>query len=666
MKKIYLITFLIISIFYYSYGEKNANPNDSISISKVLLIYNSAYKDYLNSYIHIKEYLDHFGVIYDQKDINVSNDVQYTTYNLLLIAHDSIMGNLSSDNINKLKKSIQQALVDSVGLLSFCSSIIDETSYKSCGEMKIVSFSNTKHYITQNHSVDEVLNFKKSIVSCFKNFKNSKVLINVNGIPLLSCLNNRNIAYWSTSLWMSGAYLGQMRGLDDCFLRSIIWTAKKPFFIRGLPPIVTLRIDDAYGTGAIWNKTPFYWVKIANEYKFKPWLGLFIDNMDSESINELKNYTSEGICTSIAHSFKQTDYLYFDHPNAHEFSDTKSINNMKLVDEWYTKSNLTKSTYLVPHFYEIGTTCLEYAYQNWGIKYLGLIVDANKSYWWANKLKMAPYKSGEEDVIGGSANSFSFADYYFSGNCRFFNGLTEIRDWGYDWMPTNDVNTSIQRGVNIISRSLQSMNFAELMTHEENYLKKINPNNWRLILKGITESIAKYNPHYLTIDSAMTVLESTYNSKVKSVYYESGNYRVKFKGNTIASTSLYVYTANFDTVYQKLFEIPIFKDQYEFQFKSSNLILPQIRIIADTASNSSQINISNNPVKDDFSISLPDIDESYDVKFYNIFGNLIYFAKCRNKTYFNTSLFPNAGIYFVRIFSKTNNKVIKIIYNGEA
>ena len=52
--------------------------------------------------------------------------------------------------------------------------------------------------------------------------------------------------------WILNSVKGPLYGLDDLFWRSMVWAARKPFVMQGMPPFVTMRMDDASG--------PLWWI----------------------------------------------------------------------------------------------------------------------------------------------------------------------------------------------------------------------------------------------------------------------------------------------------------------------------------------------------------------------------------------------------------------------
>ena len=59
---------------------------------------------------------------------------------------------------------------------------------------------------------------------------------------------------WGSYDWMVSTVLGPVDGLDDLVWRGVVWAARKPFVMRGMPNLVTMRVDDVSG--------PFWWVHL--------------------------------------------------------------------------------------------------------------------------------------------------------------------------------------------------------------------------------------------------------------------------------------------------------------------------------------------------------------------------------------------------------------------
>jgi hypothetical protein len=48
---------------------------------------------------------------------------------------------------------------------------------------------------------------------------------------------------------------GPLSGLDDLVWHSTAWAARKPFIMQGMPPFLTMRVDDV--------NSPFDWIHVA-------------------------------------------------------------------------------------------------------------------------------------------------------------------------------------------------------------------------------------------------------------------------------------------------------------------------------------------------------------------------------------------------------------------
>ncbi len=249
---------------------------------------------------YLLPYLDHFGIVYEVEDIHtkkISNRIE--DYALIIIGHDM-------ENPETASKLISQIQAKGAGLVSFDpdwhSDKMDPISTTSAGQS--ITF-NTGHYITALHDNFDTL--RCSAPMPFRKIATGKMnpIVFVSGQPLLlvSQGDSEPLVTYTSMEWMRTAYLGPLMGFDDCLWRSFVWAARKPFVMRGLPPLVTMRVDDVAGRGELMGQSPLGWVKTANKYGFKPWLGLFIYNLSPIAIKELRGYLLSNQATASPHAF---------------------------------------------------------------------------------------------------------------------------------------------------------------------------------------------------------------------------------------------------------------------------------------------------------------------------------------------------------------------------
>ncbi len=152
---------------------------------------------------------------------------------------------------------------------------------------------------------------------------------------------------WGSYDWASNNVLGPLRGMDDLFWRSLVWAAHKPFVMQALPPIATMRVDDETG--------PFDWVTTANQYSFKPWVGLFLDNVSDSDAAALSTLVKAGDATAGVHAFSDDHSFYYDRTAGQNYSDATMAANFATATAWMETRDIAISKYVVPHYYELGT-----------------------------------------------------------------------------------------------------------------------------------------------------------------------------------------------------------------------------------------------------------------------------------------------------------------------
>jgi hypothetical protein len=564
---------------------------------------------------YLLPYLDHFGIVYELADINTKKlSKRADNYSLVIIGHDMIIAKTAS-------KLIKKIISKGGGVVSFDPdwTLNNMESQPSTVSAKLIYFNNG-HYITSLHEKTDTIKSLVKIPLRDLSADIMKPLVFADGKPLLliSETGKQRCVVFTSMDWMNTHFVGPMMGLDDCLWRSFVWAARKPFVMRGLPPLVTMRVDDVAGRGELMQKSPLYWVKTANKYGFKPWLGLFIYNLSPVAVEELRGYILSNQATASPHAFGrpnraqmnnkptesytgsdfvQTDtrfyydpdafplraksydeFIYFDHQKRKPWNDEEAIRGLEAVDKWYAKNQpLPMSKYFLAHWYEMGSNIIPHVSQKWGMEYIGINKAIDTPYadsipW----IKGAPFRLHENPgtVTNNSALRGMKAVYYsdfidINGN-KFFNSLTEIRDdAGYEWAPDNDVKASADRGIRQLSRALNSMALAVLFTHETDFIYRIQPEKWDKELQLITVGIKSYNPVYLTMDDALKIVRTTKTSKLNKIETDNrlGVVKTEFTGNSDVKSYFYIFTEKEKKIDQRLVEIPLFNNRIEIVTK---------------------------------------------------------------------------------------------------
>jgi hypothetical protein len=534
--------------------------------NKALVIVNSSSSYYSNYSNYIVPYLDNFGIPYDVCNVNTSQLPSFTDYSVIIFGHKNVYS--SGYPINQ----IETAVYNGVGLYSFDSHLFDYTSQfnalisQRSVSSSTINISNTSHFITQYHAPD-TYNTTSNIISLLSSWSVSQTSNLVGAVDLasmssggqtISLLQVSNygsgrIVKWCGYDWMFENYLGPVYGMDDLIWRGIVWAARKPFVMQGLPPMVTMRVDDVegYNGGATDH---FIWIQICNEFGIIPWCGTYYMNIRTSDIPLLKGLTDNNLLTTSPHAINGFDFIYF---NQNGLSSFDAAANVRAARNFYIQNGLKISKFVIPHYYEISSQALG-ELRAMGTEFIGIHMLPDNFYGatpptsWLN---CGPYRINRNGNAQGDRPVY-YAGYVNLSGYEFFNCIAEIRDdGGYEWFPDNTVTTTVARGIRHLRRSFDSMVLASLFTHEY-YLEAITTTNWREIIRQITSNISGYNPEYRSMDYAVQYVRAKNNIKITDVVENSSNIEIYYSGSNDLDTKCYLFSEQNGQINYKLLGLP--------------------------------------------------------------------------------------------------------------
>ncbi len=512
----------------------------------------------------IRPYLDVFGMPYDEVEVSTLPERLKKGAALILLAQPGLI--LSDDCANAIMATVKEG----AGLVctenaSLCNDAFSDI-FKFCDMPSPVSgdkitFSEN-HYITRHHKINETIKlYSGERFYINARLKNGTVLAKIGNIPLLevSEYDGMKIVLWTTVSWIKPEILGPVHGMDDIFRDAIVWSAKKPFAMKGMPPFVGMRVDDVWGA---WRDkspdNPLLWIEISNKYGLKPWLGVFQDNTNEKTVNLIKKYVDEGIATAFPHAFAGCEWVasdvpehwaYFDHRKARPWSDEVMAENARRIKTWYDENGIKISKVALPHYYETGENALKY-FVNWGCEFIGIHMPPDAAYASGAKLSCGPYRKYTQ-LPSGVSRPVYYADYLkFPHNPeidgKLFNCVTEIRDVrGYEFAPTNNVEETIESGVTQLRRAILSSVPAVLFTHESCWIQRITVENWEKEMEAIAEGIRDLQPIYDTMDNICRYVRANYNTKVEnSAALPDGGIEFTVSGERDMDTKYVIFTEN--------------------------------------------------------------------------------------------------------------------------
>lgn len=518
-------------------------------------------------------YLAHCGVAYREFDLaGGAPEVARGTCPLVIVAHEGAYAGA--------REAVRAALGAGIGVVGFDPAMSELFVQKGTrtppAETHRLEYTPTAHWITARHEPGEERALYGIMELPGAPIDPSVVLIQGHDRPLLAAAHcgAGRLAVWMSQEWMLSTVLGPLGGLDDSLWRSIAWAAAKPFVMRPLEPMVTMRVDDVAGWGGLFSQSPLYWVETCNKYGIKPWLGLFIYNLTPEALAQLKGLEKRGLCSSFPHAFGRPartsdqkhyyapdalpvrapdydEFIYFDHHNRTPWTDAEAKRGLAAVDAWYAGhgAGLRKS-YACCHWYEHASNTLTHMHDAWGVEFVctpkGTDVPYSPEHPW---LKGGPFRLHEQpgacafDVARRGVRPAYYADFVELAGRKFFNCLTEIRDdAGYEWAPDRDVAASVGRGTRQLRRALDSFAVSSLFTHETDYIYRIEPEEWEREIRDVTRAVEQYGARYLTVDEALPIVRAHRTSRLDS--YEvarDGTLTARLSGTADVATTVTVF-----------------------------------------------------------------------------------------------------------------------------
>ena len=538
--------------------------------NNALVIVNSSntisYPDFTR---YVQPYLDWFGVPFEACDISSMPLPVLTDYGVIIFGHRNVYGS------DYPLANLESAVDAGTGLYSFDPHLFDfESDFNIPGyapaltshEIDIVT--NPAHYITQLHVNDSYHPTNNKIPLLILTgdipatiFLSQSDFTLSGGINLATMTNGSDtapllqvassgagrIVKWTSYSWMfdEPLVLGPAFGMDDLIWRGIVWAARKPFVMQGLPPMITMRVDDVDGTQTYYLDD-LRWLKISNEFGFIPWCGTFIDNVATNFYPTLKHYVDVDSATAIPHALTYDRFIYENQQNLPDFD---PVANISYAWNVFANHSIPTSNFLVTHWYLLSSGAIP-ELGNRGVDFIGTHISYDR---WPDNypgswINCGPYRL-ERNGWGGQGSPYFYAgelNWNIGGQTyNFFNCLTEIQDdGGYEWYPEFNVNTAIARGIRHLRRAINSMALPTLFTHE--YRIWMIESEWRQTLAAITSGLAasypEYELEYKSMDDACLYIRAKENINIASVRTGIGFVNIHCNGDNDMSTRCHLFT----------------------------------------------------------------------------------------------------------------------------
>ena len=583
----------------------------SVGAGAVVLV-NSQAMDFPEFGQILEPYLIQFGVPYTVQDISqkpLGTDLQ--DYALVIIGHrgfDVPRRFLSLESEDNLLAAIRRGtgLVSFDGLLVAWQNDKPQQPYQFIEEIFGFDYQSpvltesiaigpanepgrgqaSAHFIVNLEPTPRIVRLKKPMkVPGFRIKERGEALAFADDQPILvsAAYGEGNVVLLSTLEWSRPDVKGRIYGLDDLIWRSLVWAARKPFVMRGIPRFLAFRVDDVSGFGKGSNQH-LGWVGSVNKYGLKPWLGLFIDDLkeDPEALKQLSQLTQQGLATASIHARRWKDFFYLEEPlwtdlngrnvAARPWPDEKIEMNFAEGKAFFARHGIAKSKVVIPHFCEFSVNDFK-GLANWGCEFVGVLLQPGHG-WAMNTVSAGPYLPTEPPRPTNSIDPVYIADWltvpdHPEYEHRFFNFVAEVHDVaGYEWAPSGvPVEEAIRRGVEETRREWDSLLPGVLFTHESDHIQHLTPQDWDHILKGVMEGLRDYHPIPVTLDYLSQYLRALKTSRIDTASYDPSNSKIEleFNGNTDLPTYCWVFTLDHGQITRKELEIEAFQGKTRFE-----------------------------------------------------------------------------------------------------
>jgi hypothetical protein len=573
-----------------------------------LVLVNSRAADYEDYPRFIEPYLVQFGVPYQVRDFareGLGEDLG--DYALVIIGHrglDVTHQFLSPEGEQRLLGAIRSGtgLVSFDGLLAAWSNHQPESLYSFAQEVFGLTFrvpeeatsitvgGSSTRYITSQGPVPRTLTLKRPMmVAGAIPGGAAEVLARAGNQSLLvsARYGKGRAVLWTSYEWTKPDVKGKLYGLDDLVWRSLVWAARKPFLLRGMPHYLAMRVDDVSGFGLGTNRHLGY-VAVANRYGLKPWLGVFIDDLreDPEALQALARFTQQGWATASAHARRWHSFFFLDEPlwtdgagrniAGRDWPDEVMARNFAEAEKLFDLHGIVKSKLVIPHFYEFGTNNFE-GLKHWGAEFVFTVLEPGHGYG-TPMLRAGPYLIHEPPRASSAPDPVFVADWFAvpghpEFDRQFFNFVEEVRDvTGYEWAPSGvHVEEAIRRGVVECQREFDSLLPAVLFTHESDHLQHLQPDEWDRILQGVMTGLEPYKPVPVTLDFLAQYLRALKTSVLLSTSYDRRSRRgtLELTGHSDVTTKFYVFGPPEENPAMQEWEAPPFQGRAVVQWRAA-------------------------------------------------------------------------------------------------
>jgi hypothetical protein len=521
-------------------------------------------------------YLDHFDIPYTIRDVAKSSPVRLDDAALIILGHSGVQADLRA------------ALARGAGVVSFAAAF-PKTSPQVQTESQSITIVSNRHYITARKEAGQRIPFRGTfpMVDYGPLGSSFEVLARAGDHPLLAAghIGQGRVVLFSSYQWLDPETLGFFAGLDDLVWRSLVWAARKPFVMQGMPPLVSMRVDDcAGGRNRDWD-----YVEAIGSVGIVPHCTFMLDEITDSCARRMAQLVKAGRMQVSVHArrsaMEPNAFFWWDHMRNRPYDDAAMQNNCADASRFFARYGITPAKSINIHYEEMGRNAIP-CFEKLGVEFVASWTDFGMPVYRQDMFQAAPYMkfrpAGHWAVKPTSAsaghlvyNPRGVMDWLGAGH-RFFDSYVDPIDIKYDWLRKCELPPyqgtfadagMIADGTAMLKRELDSMFPAYYFTHEVN-IDRYDTKQLAQLVRGVWDRLAPYRPEPVSYDDLNRYARAQFTSHMEQAMYDTvtGVVTVRLSGNADIQTRFWVYTGEDEQVRERMERAPAFRGSVEVKF----------------------------------------------------------------------------------------------------
>ena len=433
------------------------------------------------------------------------------------------------------------------------------------GSTETLHVRDTDHPITWWQDGERTKRLKLPVPTALVRVTDATVLVeDENGVPALVArrFGRGKVVQWlaSPKLWLR-QYFGHTFGLDDVWLRSITWAARKPFVMKAMPPFVRLRFDDCQGLWRDANDLRF--IEVLNELGHVPSTCFCLRALTAGGAAKVAELYHAGKAEFAPHTLAPNTSLFYGDAGG-EYSPERFAELFREIDETLARLGIEPSRILSDHDHGWSANAIPGLVAR-GITYKMNITMPGEAWEAIHRdWHPAPYGSMDYafDFLPVPADAF-FAVYnhyppafeaarayldddhflyhrtggYGRSKWDMLNGLTPGA-----LHAENQIDAMAHRLADHTRLGLDAMFFGGSITHSH-FVQHLREGEWREILRRADAELPRHRYETVPYDLIADYARSKVGTTIVRAHDVSGTVTVELDGEALVPLRLYIISA---------------------------------------------------------------------------------------------------------------------------